>query len=134
MGRRRLSLYVEGDPTHIRILIEKFNYCDTNHDGTVSLEELQEVIKALDPEYDAAQTEADFNRMDANGNGKISLDEFLKFEGIDISKFKDDDLEAIRQTELANEQAALARGVAAVEIAPNGEEASACAAAVEAVA
>ena len=45
---RRLSQLVE-DPGRMRSLVEKFNYLDANHDGSISIEELQEVYKMFDP-------------------------------------------------------------------------------------
>ena len=81
--------------------------------------------------YDAAKVAEDFGKMDADSNGKITMTEFLKSEGIDTTTFDEATLERARLEEIAAEEAALAQGVAAVEILPDGQEAQACAAAVE---
>ena len=119
--RRRLSQLVE-DPKHMRAMVEKFNYVDANHDGSISIDELKEVYKMFDPEYDEAKVAADFEKFDADHNGKVSMAEFLRAEGIDVSKFDAAELEQARVDELEAEQEALRQGVAAVEIVPGGME------------
>lgn len=127
---RRLSVLVE-NPDHMRKMVEKFNYIDVNHDGAISVEELQEVYSMFDPDYDPKKVVAAFEQMDQNHNGKVSMEEFLKAEGIDVSKFKAEELEKARLDEIAQEEAALAQGVAAVEIVPDGQESATCVATVE---
>ncbi|KAH8045521.1 hypothetical protein JL722_14212 [Aureococcus anophagefferens] len=102
-------------------MVEKFNYVDANHDGSISIDELKEVYKMFDPEYDEAKVAADFEKFDADHNGKVSMAEFLRAEGIDVSKFDAAELGG-RGGELEAEQEALRRGVAAVEIVPGGME------------
>ena len=53
---------------------------------------------------------------------QVSMAEFLKAEGIDVSKFNSEELEQARLDEIDAENEALRRGVAAVEIVPGGME------------
>ncbi|KAJ8605518.1 hypothetical protein CTAYLR_000053 [Chrysophaeum taylorii] len=103
-------------------MIAKFNYLDENHDGKISLGELQEYHREFDAAYDARHVEAEFRRLDYDGNGEIKLAEYLKANGIDLGK-GDEELDREREAELEREARVLAEGVTAVEIVPDGSEA-----------
>ena len=55
-----------------------FDVVDVNHDGNVTLNEYKLVMKAFN--LDEASTEASFNALDRNKNGKIDWIEFIKSE------------------------------------------------------
>ena len=126
-----LADVIDDDPAKLQALLEKFVYIDKDGDGTISLEELQEVYQMFDPNYDADAVATEFVQMDSDDDGSITIAEFLKAQGIDTSNVAEADLERARSDEVKAEEEALRQGVAAVEIVPDGSEAQACVAAVE---
>lgn len=96
---------------------------DENHDGNITLAELEEYHRQFDPNMDMEEVTKEFSRLDVDGNGQIRLSEYLLANGIDVNKSAAE-LEVARRAELQREARNLARGVTAVEILPDGSEAA----------
>jgi hypothetical protein len=105
-------------------LVDQFNYLDSDHDGKVTLEELQKNHKEFDEVYDEAKVAAEFGKLHGDGAGSISLRAYLAAQGVDLVKFNDAKLEALRRAEVAKEAGALEHGVQAVEIIEGGGDAA----------
>ena len=58
---------------------EMFNLCDIDMSGCITLKELERYIKILGINFQEKETAALMNLFDSNGNGEISMEEFLKF-------------------------------------------------------
>lgn len=67
-----------------------FNVYDVNHDGTITLDEVGEIMKAIYAVNGVSETEQEefgkkaFQELDMNGDGKITVAEFLK--GVKLNK------------------------------------------------
>ena len=53
-----------------------FKEADTNRNGTIQLDELQNVLNALEVKIDPSTLSKLFKEIDLNGNGKIEEQEF----------------------------------------------------------
>ena len=58
---------------------EMFNLCDLDMSQTISLKELEKYIKVLGIGFQEKEVAALMNLFDGNGNGEISLEEFLQY-------------------------------------------------------
>lgn len=56
---------------------ELFALCDANGDGGITLDEMHHVREQVGLALDADQLQAVFRALDADANGRLSLDEFL---------------------------------------------------------
>ena len=107
-----------GDVAWVDELLEKFSYIDEDHNGKLSLAELQEVHKLFDDPYDDAAVVAEFAKLDVDGDGEVTIREYLLSFGVAEDALPtDDELEARRAAQLEAQAAALANGgIAAVEV------------------
>lgn len=62
-----------------RIVREEFTKYDKNGDGTISLEELSDVLKAINPKYTDDKIKMLFDAADFNKDGNIDHEEFCKW-------------------------------------------------------
>lgn len=69
----------ENDLTEEEIsnLKEAFSLFDRNGDGTITIKELESVMKSLGQNPTEAELNDMVNEIDADGNGKIEFDEFV---------------------------------------------------------
>ena len=104
-------------------VLERFIYVDLDSDGLLSLAEIESYHSAFDASYDAAAIRAEFRRLDRNGDGKVSVKEYLAAHGMDVAKLKEEQLQRERCEELDREEKIQRAGAAAVEILPGGSEA-----------
>ena len=60
-------------------LQEAFNLFDTDGDGQLSISEWQTVLSRMGMKLSSKEEKALFRNVDSNGDGKIDLDEFMKY-------------------------------------------------------
>ncbi|MFJ8017512.1 EF-hand domain-containing protein [Streptomyces sp. NPDC096339] len=74
-------LYAQGGPAYDRsfrpMMQALLTIADTDGDGRISLEEFHRAQVAFDTELSPADTETLFRRIDANGDGTLTVDELL---------------------------------------------------------
>lgn len=60
-------------------LLESFKQLDTDHDGVIQREEIDQVLKLLSPGWKDSDTDKLLQRMDVNRDGKVAFEEFVSF-------------------------------------------------------
>ena len=59
-------------------MFKQFTKADTNGDGVLSIEELKNLLKTLGEDLTTFEVDAILENIDANNDGKLSFEEFLK--------------------------------------------------------
>jgi len=57
-------------------ILAAFNYFDRDHSGTITTEELLEVLSKMGRNYSKEQIRKMINQVDKDNNGTISIEEF----------------------------------------------------------
>jgi len=67
------------DPANAQLakLRAAFDFCDSNHDGFIDLEEFHALLTKLDGDVSRAECQLDFEVADTEGDGYIGFKEFM---------------------------------------------------------
>eukprot|EP00930_Biecheleria_cincta_P028610 TRINITY_DN19973_c0_g1_i1.p1 TRINITY_DN19973_c0_g1~~TRINITY_DN19973_c0_g1_i1.p1 ORF type:complete len:554 (-),score=125.66 TRINITY_DN19973_c0_g1_i1:250-1890(-) len=60
-------------------LLESFRQLDTNHDGVIQREDINQVMKLLSPGWQDGDSDKLLQKMDINRDGKVQYEEFVSF-------------------------------------------------------